>query len=234
VIKLSVVLQLSGDAFRGLVRDIKQSVANVAGVDVSRVTVYSVAEVQDARRRLLSTALEVQFRIQTPAEETGDTSPAAVAEALTSGNLQAEMMRFEALTSIADTVVVVSVVLVIPPGDVPEAISTLLLWGVVGGASALLIAIVVGVVLCVCCCRKTSGAVQVRKRGSGPQAPYGVLPAAAGMSARAGIPVGIPVGYNQTLWQPQVLARHQHAFFPGTHPRQQQHKTTTIQLSTFA
>jgi len=162
-VKFSMVLQVTASEFAEVAAAVAQVVSNVAGVGVSRVTITGFTEVGSAQRRLLGNALQVDYLIQTPDAGPGVVSPTAVAESLTSSNMQREMRQSADLESIADTLVVVLVVVVgftdtstppPPPPQDPGTTSPLVLYGAIGGASLLFLA---AAVFCVCFYRNRGG-----------------------------------------------------------------------------
>ena len=116
-VKLSIELQLTMGEYFAVADDITRSVAAVANVEVSRVTVEGVQPRAAARRRLLSGTLEVRFSIQPPEEAPGVATSEAIAMTLSQTSLQAEMEQTPALSPIASTLVVLRVTVqpLLPP-----------------------------------------------------------------------------------------------------------------------
>jgi hypothetical protein len=227
-VKFSMVLQLTASQFAEVGPAVSEAVASVAGVDASRVSVIGFTELAYARRRLLGIAVEVDYLIQTPDVGPSGVSTTTVVASLTSSNMQSEMGQRTDLQSIADTVVVMSVVVVgstattttppppSPPPPTPtpdsETEMPLVLYGVVGGASLLFIAS--AVVCCVCLYRleenvHVTNDVENRQGARSSVQPH--LPASVNMFSQS------PLGYFDM--QSQALVLYEHTRWQQQHER---------------
>jgi len=217
-VRFSMVLQVTASQFSEVGPAVLQAVASVAGVDPSRVSIIGFSEIAYARRRLLGSAVQVDYLIETPDAGPGVVSTTTVAESLTSSNMRSAMQDNTDLQSIADTVVILSVVVVgsldtttttppppPPPPQDPETALPLALYGVIGGVSLLFV--IAAVVCCVCFYRHNENDVEI------PSA-RPVKEGRAGMAVPRPRPVTIDVclhpPYRHFDMQSQAMALYEH------------------------